>query len=171
MEEAEFEELIASLEMSLARVIASVERVPADRWDEVIHTGEGAWTCHELLRHMAANDGRQLIRVRIGAGIAEPGDAALHEAELDVHNWNAARVRERDGSEVEALVKEMRANRAALIQLLRGLTPEQRDRPMPFRGTPTPLGEIIPPLNGHFETHAGELIAALQETGEASTRR
>ncbi len=161
MDDAVFEQLVGSLQASLAKVIAAVEQVPPGRWNDVIQTGDGAWTRHQLLRHMAANDGRQLIRVRIGAGTPEPDDPALHEAELDVHNWNAARVREREGVAVEALLAEMRANRAALIELLRRLTPGQRDRPMPFRGRPTPLGEMIQPLNGHLETHAEELTAGL----------
>ncbi len=106
---------------------------------------------------MAANDLRQLVRVRIGAGLPAPGDPDAHAAELETHAWNQARVDERAGAEVEALLEEMRANRTLLITLLRSLTPEQRDRPMPFRGVPTPLEDMVPVLIGHLDQHADEL--------------
>jgi hypothetical protein len=157
--DATFSSLLVALSASAERIEASVRRVPEDRWDEVIHTGDGAWTRRELLSHMAANDLRQLIRIRVGAGIPEPGDDLALAAEQEVHDWNRARVRERAGREVEELLAEMRANREALVSLLRSLTPEQRERPIPFRGEPTPLQEMIPILIGHLEGHAEELIA------------
>ncbi len=159
LSQSEFESMLQELNDSLARVIDSVHGVAPAGWDEVIHTGDGAWTRRQLLAHMAANDLRQLVRIRIGAGIPEPGDDLEHAAELEVHDWNRARVNERTGIEVEALLEEMRQNRAALIGLLRTLTPEQRDRPMPFRGRPTPLADMIPVLIGHLDGHAAELLA------------
>ena len=53
---------------------------------------------------MAANDLRQLVRNGIGAGIAEPGDEAEHPAELEPHEWNGARVAEREGRTVAELL-------------------------------------------------------------------
>ncbi len=157
MDNPTFDRLLTSLADALARVEAVVRRVPDDRWDDVIHTGDGAWTRRQLLAHMAANDLRQLVRVRIGAGIPEPGDDLAHAAELEVHDWNRARVGERAGRGTEELIDEMHANRAALIALLRSLTPAQRARPMPFRGEPTPLEAMVPTLIGHLDTHAAEL--------------
>lgn len=111
---------------------------------------------------MAANDLRQLVRIRIGAGIPLPGDALEHAAELETHDWNRARVSEREDQEIDALLSEMRRNRASLIALLRSLTPAQRDRMMPFRGVPTPLAGMIPVLIGHLDGHAQELAADLR---------
>lgn len=154
-----FNGILASLAEAVARVEAAIRDVPGDRWEQVVHTGDGAWTRRQLLAHMAANDLRQLIRVRIGAGIREPGDSLAHADELEVHNWNRRRVVERAGREIEDLITEMRSNRQALIALLRSLTPAQRARPMPFRGQPTPLGEMVPALIGHLDQHAHELAA------------
>ncbi|MGE0600759.1 MAG: DinB family protein [Dehalococcoidia bacterium] len=159
--QTEFDQILHDLNEAVSRVEALIRRVPADRWGDVVHTGEGAWTRRELLAHMAANDIRQLVRVRIGAGIPEPDDPATHEQELNVHEWNRARVSERAGSETEHLIEEMRENREKLVGLLRGLTLEQRDRPMPFRGTPTPLAVMVPILIGHLDSHAQELVAGL----------
>ena len=157
MNAATLTSLLDSLADAERRVEAVARRVPNDRWDEIIHTGDGAWTRRQLLAHMAANDLRQLVRLRIGAGIPEPGDDLEHAAELEVHDWNRARVGERAGRGTGQLLDEMRANRAALIALLRGLTPEQRERPMPFRGEPTPLEVMVPMLIGHLDGHAAEL--------------
>ncbi|MBI5949708.1 MAG: DinB family protein [Chloroflexi bacterium] len=161
IDDATFERLLASLAEAVGPVEAAVRAVPRDRWEEVIHTGDGAWTRRQLLAHMAANDLRQLIRIRIGAGVPEPGDDLAHAAELEVHDWNRGRVAERAGNDVETLVAEMRANRAALIALLRSLTAAQRARPMPFRGEPTPLAEMVPVLIGHLDGHARELVAGV----------
>jgi hypothetical protein len=162
MDDATLEGFIASLSEAAVRAEAAAREVPEGRWDDVVHTGDGAWTRRQLLAHIACNDLRQLVRIRIGAGIPEPDDAATHAAELDVVNWNAARVAERAGRSVEELVQEMRANRAAQIALLRSLTPAQRARPMPFRGVPTPLGEAIPLMLGHLSQHVGELTAGIE---------
>jgi len=160
MDDHAFSLLLASLDVAAPRVEAAVRRVPADRWDEVIHTGDGAWTRHQLLAHMAANDLRQLVRIRIGSGIPEPGDDLAHAADLEVHDWNRARVAERAGREIDDLITEMHANREALIALLRSLTPAQRARPIPFRGRPTPLADTVPILIGHLDQHASELAVA-----------
>ncbi len=157
----EFESLIQSLASASVRVEALVREVPVNRWEQVIHTGDGAWTRRQLLAHMAANDLRQLIRIRIGAGVPEPGDDLAHAAELEVDDWNRGRVRERQTLSVDTLVVEMRANRESLIALLRSLTPEQRDRMMPFRGEPTRLADMVPILIGHLDQHAQELVAGL----------
>ncbi|MEO8539414.1 MAG: DinB family protein [bacterium] len=161
MEDAEFESLIRSLKQSSDDVAEAIGRVPLGRWSEVIHTGDGAWTRRQLLSHMAANDLRQLVRIRIGAGIPEPGDDLAHAAELETHDWNRARVMERTGNPIDSLVAEMHQNRVALVQLLRSLDRAQRSRMMPFRGEPTPLEQMVPILLGHLESHAAELTRDL----------
>ncbi len=156
--------MLDELISSHRRVEQAVRNVPSGAWDEVIHTGDGAWSRHQLLAHMAANDLRQLVRIRIGAGIPQPGDDLEHAAELEVHDWNRARVSERQGAEVDALLDEMQRNRQALIGLLQSLTAEQRSRMMPFRGEPTPLGEMLPVLMAHLEGHARELVESPRTT-------
>ncbi len=151
------ESSLEALEHSLEVVQSAARSVAPERWADVIHTGDGAWTRRQLLAHMAANDLRQLVRIRIGAGIPLPGDDLEHAAELETHDWNRARVAERAHDEVATLLDEMQRNRRALIVLLRSLSPEQRTRMMPFRGVPTPLGEMLPVLIGHLESHAREL--------------
>jgi hypothetical protein len=160
MTPAKLESALTTLAEAAERAEAAIRRVPADRWQEVIHTGDGAWSRHQLLCHLAANDIRQLVRVRIGVGIPNPGDFEEHEVELG-DNWNGLRVKERAGHDVETLIAEMRANRGALIDLLRSLTPEQRERPIPYRGVPTPIHDAVPTLVGHFDMHLGELFAGL----------
>lgn len=158
MDEALRDELIDSLLAALERVEGAVRSVARERWDDVIHSGDGPWTRREVLAHMAANDLRQLVRIRIGAGIPEPGDDLEHAAELETHDWNRARVAERVGLDVPELLAEMRENRGRLVALLRGLSPDRLDRAMPFRGVPTPLAEMVPVLIGHLDGHARELV-------------
>jgi hypothetical protein len=152
-----FQELVHSLGASAAGVEAAVARVPTAAWDEVIHTGDGPWTRRQLLAHIAANDLRQLARIRVGAGVADDDARRTFEAQLETHAWNQARVDERAARTPAELIAEMRANREALIDLLESLTPEQRSRPMPFRGELRPLEEMVPTLLGHIEGHAAEL--------------
>lgn len=161
MERAVFESLLHSLDEARERVDRAVARVPENAWDEVIQTGDGAWTRRQLLAHMAANDLRQLIRIRVGAGIPLPTDPEDYEAQADVHAWNQARVDERTDRSIDDLRLELRINRDRLIALLIGLTNEQRDRKMPFRGEPTPLTVMVPILIGHLDGHAEELLAGV----------
>ena len=157
MDDTTFESLMSTLSEALARVEQAARQVPADRWDDAVHTGDGGWTRRELLAHVAANDLRQLVRIRVGAGVAAPDDDAALAAEQRLHEWNQARVDERRRRSVDDLLDEMRAHRAELLALLRGLTPEQRARPMPYRGEPTPLEEMVPSLVAHLDLHAREL--------------
>jgi hypothetical protein len=159
MSVATLESMISQLEAALSRVEGIARAVPAGRWDDVIHTDEAAWTRRQLLAHMAANDLRQLVRVRVGAGVEEPKDAAELEAEQQVHEWNQTQVDFRADRAIERLIYEMHANRIALVVLLRRLTPEQRARPMPYRGTPTPLALMIETLIRHLDGHASEVAA------------
>ena len=161
MDDAELESIIDELETAAERAAQTIARVPPGRWADPIHTGDGAWTRHQLLCHLAANDTRQLVRIRIGAGMAEPGDAAAHEAELDTASWNRERVAERAGHPPAALLDEMLANRGALIDLLRSLSTAQRARPIPYRGVPTPIAEAVPTLIGHYDAHLDELVSGL----------
>jgi hypothetical protein len=157
MNDGTFEDLLATLTAALTRVEETVRTVPPDRWEDVIHTADGGWTRREILAHVAANDLRQVVRVRVGAGVAMPGDDAALAAEQRLHEWNGARVAERRERSIEELIGEMRANRRDLIDLLRGLSPEQRSRDIPYRGQPTPLAEMIPTLVAHLDMHAREI--------------
>ena len=160
MERDVFEGLLRSLDEARERVDAVIDRVPAHSWDEIIQTGDRAWMRRQLLAHMAANDLRQLIRIRVGAGIPLPTDPEDYEAQSDIDAWNQARVDERTERSIEDLRLELRINRDRLIALLIGLTNEQRDRKMPFRGQPMLLTEMIPIVIRHFDLHAEELVAA-----------
>jgi undecaprenyl-diphosphatase len=157
MDDSTFDRLISNLEQAVLRVEAIARDVPPERWDDVIHTDEAAWTRRQLLAHMAANDLRQLVRVRVGAGVELPGDPEALTAEQRLHEWNQAQVDLRRERGIGELLDEMRANRTVLIGLLRGLSREQRARPMPFRGTPTPLDVMVETLIAHLDAHAGEL--------------
>jgi hypothetical protein len=157
VDDATFEGLIVTLTEALAQVQRAVRSIPADRWEDIVHTGDGPWTRRQLLAHMAANDLRQLIRIRIGAGIAQPTDPADHEAELNVHDWNRSRVEERRQRTVDDLLTEMQQHRSELVALLRSLSPEQRACLMPYRGYPTPLADMIPSVIGHLDEHAREM--------------
>jgi hypothetical protein len=157
---SDFDAILTSLADAAERAEAAIRRVPSDRWQEVIHTGDGAWSRHQLLCHLAANDLRQLVRVRIGAGIPDPGDFEEHELELG-DDWNTLRVAERGDSDVETLIAEMRANRRTFIHLLRSLTTEQRNRPIPYRGVPTLIPDAVPTLIGHFDAHIEDLLSGL----------
>jgi len=159
MNDQQFHHLIARLHEAQARVETVIRTVPAERWDDLVHSSDGAWRRRDLLAHMAGNDRRQLIRVRVGAGIPHDDDGAALAEEQQVHEWNQARVEERRGRTIHSLIAEMRHNRAELVALLTSLTTEQRDRPMPFRGTPTPLSEMIPTLIDHLDGHAQEIAA------------
>lgn len=44
MNDDDFNRILQSLEEAALRVEAAIRRVPNGRWEEVIHTGDGAWT-------------------------------------------------------------------------------------------------------------------------------
>jgi hypothetical protein len=159
VDDAAFHQLLSALREAPAAIEEQVRSVPAHRWVDVVLDGEVTWTRRELLAHIAANDLRQLTRVRVGAGIGTQRDVEALEEQGDVDRWNQAQVAARSGSSVEELLAEMQMHRRALIALLEQLTPEQRSREMPFRATRLPLEEMVPIMLDHLAQHARELAS------------
>jgi hypothetical protein len=104
VDERAFAGLLTSLREGPGLIEAQVRAVPADGWDDVVHDGEAGWSRRQLLAHIAANDQRQLTRVRVGAGIGTPADATLLEEQEDVDVWNRAQVAAREGRDVETIL-------------------------------------------------------------------
>jgi hypothetical protein len=157
MDDTTFEELLTALREGPSLIETQVRAAPAEGWDRLVEQGEGGWSRRQLLAHIAANDLRQLTRIRVGAGLAEPADFAELQAEGQTDVWNQRQVDLRAGRSVDELLAEMHTHRSELVTLLQSLTPEQRARPMPFRGEPTPLTEMVPALLGHLAFHARQL--------------
>src|SRR5215213_2145811 len=85
LNDLQFHHLIERLHEAQARVETVTRTVPAERWDDLVHSSDGAWRRRDLLAHMAGNDRRQLIRVRVGAGIPHDDDGAALAEEQQVH--------------------------------------------------------------------------------------
>jgi hypothetical protein len=157
MDDLTFAGLISDLRDAPVQIEAQIRRVPADRWDETMPGAEAGWTRRQLLAHMAANDIRQITRVRVGADIGGQADRDALSEQGDVDAWNQAQVDLRRGRSVDDLVTEMHARRSEFVALLESLTPEQRSQPMPFRADKLPLTAAVPLILGHLAQHAGEL--------------
>lgn len=159
IDDATFAELLVRLREGAEAVEAEVLRVPADRWDQAMPGYESGWTRRQLLAHIAANDQRQITRVRVGAAIGTPADEEALARQGDTDGWNRQQVADRAGRSVDELLVEMHQRRGELIALLQRLTPAQRSQPMPFRATYRPLTEMVPMLLDHLAQHARALSA------------
>lgn len=157
MTDAEFDQLLADLRDAPARIEAQLAAVPADGWDDVVHEGEGGFTRRQILAHVASNDQRQMTRVRVGSGIGGPADEADLAAQADLDVWNREQVEARAGRMPAELIAEMHARRREFLALLESLSPEQRSRPIPFRGRTGPLTELAALIVEHGAGHAREI--------------
>ncbi len=157
MNDETFAELVQRLEAGIAQIATLMTAVPAERWDTPLPHGEGGWTRRQLLAHMAANDQRQLTRVRVGTGIGGVADESTMKEQGDVHVWNQQQVDLRAGRSLEELLAEMRTQRTELVALLQSLTQEQRSRQIPLRGEQVPLSTLVSAVLDHFVQHAQEI--------------
>jgi hypothetical protein len=159
MHEDTFQQLLNDLRDGPIAIERQMRTVPAERWDDPVYEGSDGFTRRRLLAHIAANDQRQVTRVRLGSGIGNAADEAAMAEQGDVDVWNRAQVNARAGRSVDDLLAEMHACRAELVSLLESLTPEQRSRQMPFRDQRLPLTEMVPILLDHLAGHARDIAS------------
>lgn len=158
MDEQTFEERMAQLAAMPHRIEELACSLPTERWQTPAHAGEDAWTRRQLLAHIACNDLRQLTRIRIGAGIPQPGDYEDFYAQSVVEEWNQSQVQQRSGASVDALLDEMHGNRRSLVALLRSLASEQRQRTrINRRGQLSDLSGWFDLMFDHDNSHLREI--------------
>jgi hypothetical protein len=144
------------MEAMPATIAREVSQVPADRWNEQVHQGEGGWNRRQLLAHLASIDIRQAQRIRAAAGLPVPesGNNAAN-----INDWNAVEVQSRNGRSVDELLAELRATRSDLVAVLRSLTPEQRAQIRLPRGETTlTFEEWLPTVARHDRTHLSDIL-------------
>ena len=158
MDSKELQRQIAELEAMVVKIEEQARSVPDDRWDAPLHLGEEGWTRRQLLAHVASNDLRQMVRLRLGAGVREPGDFEEFYKQSDVDGWNRHQVQLRRSRSVDALISEMHFNRSGLVALLEKLTTDQRERArINRRGQLMTLAEWFPMLLQHDADHIREV--------------
>ncbi len=136
-------------------LLRAVYSVADDTWDE--ESALPGWTYKNILAHLASNDIRHHIRLRVLLGEA---DRAQLDALEDVDGWNQRALEERRDRSVRELIDEMAAHRYELLLILSRLRPEDL-----FAVVTLPDGSAWSPpdyiemFSGHEARHAGQLVA------------
>ena len=146
--------LMVRSRQGLYRAIYSVDD---DGWDEPAH-GEGGWTYHGVLSHVATNDFRPQARL---LAIMGEGDEGEIEALLRTDEWNNSHVDARRGKSVRELVDEMQANRYELLSIIARLEPQHLGETITFAGGETAsVLDYLSHIGRHDSYHAGQLVPA-----------
>jgi len=137
--------------------LRAVYSVADAAWDEPCPHCPG-WTYRDVLAHVAANDLRAHLRLRVLLGELPP--EALRPLE-DVHAWNQEQVEARRRRQIWELVDELAHNRHQTLLLLSRLTREHLQAPVLLpRGRSMPVLEYLHVLASHEAEHAGHLVPA-----------
>lgn len=134
------------------------------------------WLVKDFASHLASLDPAMAESFRLSA--QGRADEVFHteqsEAFRDLDAWNDARVAERRGWPLARIQAEAEANRAALIEVLEGLSEEELQRELYFTGdnkrSPArlPLRAFLLGWSLHDPIHAADMLKALPErSGDA----
>jgi len=150
--EATFRALVRYREAALRAVYSVAE----DAWDEP--SGLPGWSYRDILAHLASNDLRHHIRLRVVLG--EESESAL-EPLRDVDGWNQGALQERRGRSPRELVDEMVAQRHHLLRILARLQLQHLSARVALPdGTTYSPPEYIDMFSQHEARHAGQLVPA-----------
>ena len=128
-------------------------RMPPDRWDAP--SSCGAWSNKELLAHLATG---YVVRI-VWLEAALAGRAAVVPGDIDaVNERNVAGWRP---APIEAIVAEMLATRARILQLLEQLEAQQLKVEFDRDGRVVRLGDVLATFSVHDREHAAQLVEAL----------
>ncbi len=134
-------------------LLSLVARMPPDRWDSP--SACGLWSNGELLAHVATGYVVRIEWLEAALGgrdaVASPDIDAVNERSIAA--WRLA--------PVDAVVAEMLATRARILQLLEQLEPRHLDAEFRRDGRPTRLGDLLATFSSHDVEHAAQLGAAL----------
>lgn len=159
MAAVEIEQGLLELEAMPEVIAEQVGSIPAARWDERVFEGEGGWSRRQLLAHLVTINLRHAARVRRGVDRADPNGLDSQTLALPIDEWNREQVQARDGRSIDDLLLELRTSRRDLVQLLRSLTPEQRERFRFPRGEASlDLAAWIPFALGHDREHLADIV-------------
>ena len=137
--------------------LRAVYSLADDAWDEPCPETPG-WTYRDLLAHVASNDLRAHLRLRVLLGEEPP--AAL-DALRGVDAWNQEQVEARRGRSVRELVDELAWNRYQTLRLLSRLGREHLTAEVTLAdGRRVPLLEYIELLAAHEASHGGKMVPA-----------
>lgn len=114
-------ELADSLQAEGAKTVEFFRSLSPEQLQTRIYTDGLAWKTHDLLAHFVEVEGSIL---RIISRIAGGGEGVA--ADFDINRWNARHTTEMSAQNNDAaLIDEFAKRRAATVEYVRGLTPEQ----------------------------------------------
>lgn len=134
-------------------MLSLVARMSPDRWDE--RSACGSWTNRELLAHLATGYvvRAEWLEAALGGrnAVVPPDIDAVNER--NVAAWRLA--------PIDAVVAEMLATRARILQLLEQLERRHLDIELERDGRPARLADLLATFSSHDLEHAAQLREAV----------
>lgn len=148
------EQLRQRLLQSQQAVLETVAHLDAERGRALVNPG---WTAQDLLAHLAAAElghCEVVRRLLVGESTTVPG--------FDLDTYNNAEVQTRRHVDLEGLVAEYKANRAATLELLASIGDDDWDKAGPHPGGfDTTVEGVFRVISIHEKRHLRELQVAL----------
>jgi uncharacterized protein (TIGR03083 family) len=152
----EIEAAIDTLHAAHRELLAAVDSVADDAWDEP--SPDAGWTYRDVLAHVASNELR--VHARLRSVFGQTDEAELR-AINDIDGWNQREVETRRGRSVPDLVDELATHRRETLRLLAGFRPEHLSTPITMADASTcNVLEYIEMFTHHVSEHAGQLVPA-----------
>lgn len=113
------DELRKKLTRTRQEFLLTVEGWNTEQWNTVIYSEGQNWRAVDVLRHVTdAERSMTLLMQRIQQGVGGVPE------DFDLDRWNAARINKAQDKNPEDLFMDMADNRAALLEFLDGLQPD-----------------------------------------------
>jgi hypothetical protein len=149
------QEIIAAIQQGIEQVEQTFGDLSDEDLDARIHEGDGGWTGHQILAHLAGRSGtHQMIFQMAEAPPAQPPESGS----FDVNHWNQKIVDQRAGATKEQLLTEFRETHEQLVNRVEALPEEALNEQITTPRGVSSLGEVLMNSGGkHSIAHAEEM--------------
>lgn len=150
------QEIQAKIHEGIQKVEQTFSGLTDEQLATQVHEGDGGWTAHQVLAHLAGRGETYAMLSQMAQGSAPPGGLG------DIHAWNQRIVDERANSSRDDLLSEFRTVHEQLAARVEGMPEQVLNQEIALPRGQSTVGDVLYGSGGqHSIDHSEEVERAL----------